>query len=289
MPWIIIRARGAQELQVSFRLREPLSRAHSVDPKDVIRTKAALRALGFYEPDDDGLTPIPDGDLFRGIESFQRKNKLHVDGEIQPNGPTEEKLQERLAKAPAGVRQRGEIMLAANADQGEGRSAPRRRGGPDGRARGESETDGRDPRDDQEAIAPAALPPLAYALAEFFAMSAAAAWALWQTLTKEEQATILERIGEGPSAGEEGKDHRDKCDARRDQDELTCENLPEDLKSRYFRDCMQRAIERWSQCYKQGFPPDDEPDPWGPADMEESFNRARGSGRRKPGKLKRKR
>ena len=50
---------------------------------------APLNRLGFYQVPDYGLTPWPDGAMFKGIETFQERSRLKVDGVMAPGEETE--------------------------------------------------------------------------------------------------------------------------------------------------------------------------------------------------------
>lgn len=82
----------------SFNVRKTLSRSVNVDPDDVLKLKSTLSGLGHYKVPKWGITPYPDQDLFRGVEGFQKKNKLKIDGVLKPGGPTEKKLNKTLAR-----------------------------------------------------------------------------------------------------------------------------------------------------------------------------------------------
>ena len=43
------------------------------------------------------MTPYPDVQLFDGIQAYQRKNKLRVDGVMKPGGETESMMNQHLA------------------------------------------------------------------------------------------------------------------------------------------------------------------------------------------------
>lgn len=64
---------------------------------DSATIKMALTALGDYDDTETGLSPYTDNQLFQSIQSFQKKNDLKVDGVINPDGPTQAKIKEKLA------------------------------------------------------------------------------------------------------------------------------------------------------------------------------------------------
>lgn len=61
-----------------------IDRSANADEADTMQTKRALRALGYYSTPAYGMTPYPDEPLFEGIKSYQRANKLKIDGDIGP-------------------------------------------------------------------------------------------------------------------------------------------------------------------------------------------------------------
>lgn len=80
-----------------FSLRGPVDSAASVREQDTLQTKLALQALGHYKAPSYGITPYPDKPMFNGIKSFQRANKLHVDGVMKPDGETERMMNFQLS------------------------------------------------------------------------------------------------------------------------------------------------------------------------------------------------
>ncbi len=61
-----------------FRLRSTIAETVGVDGNDTLRTKRALRRLGYYEPPKShgvsiGMTEIPDRELFDGTSGVFRK------------------------------------------------------------------------------------------------------------------------------------------------------------------------------------------------------------------------
>lgn len=63
---------------------------------------------------------------------------------------------------------------------------------------------------------------------------------------------------------------KDLCDDRYRRELSRCSRWP----GKWHWPCAERATERWSSCYRYGYPPgrDREPPEWGPGDMEEWFN-----------------
>ncbi len=80
-----------------LQLLGSIDRAAQIDERDTLSTKSALRSLGYYQPPSYGITPYPDVQLFDGIQAYQRKNKLRVDGVMKPGGETESMMNQHLA------------------------------------------------------------------------------------------------------------------------------------------------------------------------------------------------
>ena len=85
-------------MTVKLNLRSPIRPDWNLDPDDVLLTKGALNRLGYYEVPDWGTTPYPDASMFDGIKSFQRREKLDIDGVMNPDGPTIERLGHALTR-----------------------------------------------------------------------------------------------------------------------------------------------------------------------------------------------
>lgn len=81
-----------------FKLKKPIGYGYSLVPEDVLKTKMLLRELGFYKEPKSGITPWPDTPMFEGIETFQKKKKLKIDGLMKPGGPTEKSLNKSLGE-----------------------------------------------------------------------------------------------------------------------------------------------------------------------------------------------
>lgn len=100
-----------------LHLAEPLRRDAAAREGDVIALKAALARLGLYRDPDGAITPVPDGDLFRAVETFQRSRRLKADGIVNPGGETERALAQEL-------RQREEDGGARSKDADDDSPAP---------------------------------------------------------------------------------------------------------------------------------------------------------------------
>lgn len=87
-----------------FRLLSTIAETSSVNEDDTLKTKAALKRLGYYEPPKShgksiGMTGIPDRNMFAGLRRFQKDQGLARDGIMKPDGPTAQRIGEALAAA----------------------------------------------------------------------------------------------------------------------------------------------------------------------------------------------
>lgn len=81
-----------------FDLNETVSRNNKAELEDTANVKTALTALGYYDDTETGLSPYTDDQLFQSVQFFQKDNDLKVDGVLNPKGPTEQKIKEKLKK-----------------------------------------------------------------------------------------------------------------------------------------------------------------------------------------------
>src|SRR5690606_4119360 len=79
-----------------FTLKGRVARNTATDLDDSATIKLALTALGYYDNGKTGLAPYGDDQLFSSIKSFQKDNNLEPDGVINADGPTQEKIKEKL-------------------------------------------------------------------------------------------------------------------------------------------------------------------------------------------------
>lgn len=97
----------------SIKLSGRVDSATNVDQDDTIKTKLALRALGYYKAPDYGITPYPDEKMFEGIGLYQQANNLRVDGVMKPGGETERSMNRRFE---SGTRYDGRKPESPNAN-----------------------------------------------------------------------------------------------------------------------------------------------------------------------------
>lgn len=77
-------------------IKKTIGANYNAEGEDVLRVKSLLNNHGFYEIPSYGLTPYPDGELFRSIKSFQENMGLKVSGVIRPEDKTDKFLDKLL-------------------------------------------------------------------------------------------------------------------------------------------------------------------------------------------------
>lgn len=87
-----------------IKISSPVGYEYNVELDDIKTLKNALRNLGYYKVLDYGMTPYPDEKLFSGIRSFQKDNKLKIDGLIKPDGETLIAINKKLSSELPGVK-----------------------------------------------------------------------------------------------------------------------------------------------------------------------------------------
>ncbi len=87
-----------------FRLKNAIGPAREIAPEDAVAAKTALAEIGHYQIPDFGVTPYPDVALFEGVRKFQREQELKVDGLMNPDGPTAQRLDALLAERQTAAR-----------------------------------------------------------------------------------------------------------------------------------------------------------------------------------------
>ena len=83
------------------KLNQTLSRTAPADYDDVRSVKQGLTKLDLYKPDPKiGIHDYTDDAMFEGVEKFQKKNNLTVDGVMNPGGETEREQIKFLPQIP---------------------------------------------------------------------------------------------------------------------------------------------------------------------------------------------
>ncbi len=83
-----------------FNMRSKVASDANSNLDDVANIKFGLTALGYHDDTDAGLSAYPTSDLFHSIKAFQKDNGLEVDSVVNKDGPTQEKIIDRLKKVP---------------------------------------------------------------------------------------------------------------------------------------------------------------------------------------------
>ena len=86
-------------MSIRYKLKRPIGSTHSTDLDDVWVVKKSLSETGDYQSPEYGMTPYPDDGLFEAIKRFQSRHGLQVDGVMEPEGETEDKMRELLEAA----------------------------------------------------------------------------------------------------------------------------------------------------------------------------------------------
>lgn len=83
-------------------LSTPIRRnSADINTDDIFQVKTGLHKIGHYKEPSYGITPYPDEQLFKSIQSFQKENDLRIDGIMNPNGETINTLNKKLIKTSA--------------------------------------------------------------------------------------------------------------------------------------------------------------------------------------------
>lgn len=83
-----------------------------MEPNDVMQTKRALEALGYYAVTHGVGSPYPDGLMFEGIGRFQVDHGLRADCMLSPGGATQAAINHCLVQGVDAPAERGEMGAA---------------------------------------------------------------------------------------------------------------------------------------------------------------------------------
>jgi len=247
-----------------FKLRSTLARNASANLDDSLRTKKALKQIGYFETPEYGLTEYPDEPLFKGIENFQRDHGLRRDGVMKPEGETATALgktlgeltsQETVSKPNTERNDRNQIVAASEPKPTSPPALVKRQG----QVTSKPPASANAGSDSEIAFAPA-VPFAIWLMPILGAVTAAAAMAIYNKLSKV-------RRGELRRQYEREKEQDDFCQQRRTRENSRCRRWG--LKWRI--GCEDRARDRFVLCRNNGGKPDpNEPPEWSRADMEVS-------------------
>jgi hypothetical protein len=81
-----------------FHLSSAVSRSHKLEEDDILRTKFALKDIGYYDEPEYGMTPYSDERMFDSIKKFQKDKGLEVDGVMYPQGETAATIGKMIAE-----------------------------------------------------------------------------------------------------------------------------------------------------------------------------------------------
>lgn len=188
-------------------------------PHDVFSTRQTLSWAG-HPPRESALDS--DG-LANAIMSFQRAAGLKIDGFLRPHGETERALNKTLAGTVRALQQQ--------AVSGDGKSV-----GSEGRL-------------DQQAFAPAVVPPIVLKIAEFFGIAVMAAWAWWQSMSAAEKDRVRRQVSGGGPSDDGG--NRDECDRLHYEVDIpTCNAVSDKRGKQAAQRCYASANERYAACLR---------------------------------------
>ncbi len=90
-----------------LNIKRLINSSDFMESNDVMQTKRALEALGYYRVTGGVGSPYPDGPMFEAIGRFQIDHGLPADGKLGPGGATQAAINHCLAhgvNAPAATR-----------------------------------------------------------------------------------------------------------------------------------------------------------------------------------------
>jgi hypothetical protein len=201
-------------------------------PHDVFALSQALAWAGF--PTQSNRAPEvgqTDAGLPDAIKDFQRSADLKVDGWLRPYGETEEALNRVLAP-------KSQAFLDSHERADE----------PPGKA------DLMPGHGEQQAMAIGLIPPIAYAVAEFFGISILAAWAWWQSMDGAQQVKVRKQIATRHS-DDEDDDLEARCEYLYEVDTDTCNGVTRNRGKVAGARCHETAASRYEAC-RRGIPID---------------------------------
>lgn len=102
-------------MSTRFNIKSLLASNTNVDPDDSIKTKEALRRLGYYNTPSYGMTPYPDRELFTAVADLQRDSGIPPTGEMRPGDDTEKAVRAAL-DAPSSDEKKGKYIWRTRGD-----------------------------------------------------------------------------------------------------------------------------------------------------------------------------
>jgi len=192
-----------------FHLKGPIGLEYNMDLDDVLNTKRALKDLDFMSVPKYGLTTYPDQPMIDGVKSFQRKNKLRVDGIMKPDGPTLGRLNQTLTERQPTSRPPNPLSKVSLPVERSLLNSVIKPPTPLTRTSGRldsASTGSNDKAGDQQQAAVVAIPAIVYKMAELLGITAMAAWAWWQAMSAAERGKMRRRVEGKKSDDSEGDD-----------------------------------------------------------------------------------
>ncbi len=80
-----------------INIKSNINGSEFMEPDDVMQTKRALKALGYYPVEGGVGSPYPDGPMFEAIGRFQIDHGLRADRRLGPGGATQAAINHCLA------------------------------------------------------------------------------------------------------------------------------------------------------------------------------------------------
>ena len=84
--------KGPDKMTTNFSVKSLLASNTNVDLDDSMKTKLALRRLGYYKTPSYGLTTYPDTQLFVAVGDLQADKGMRRTAEIRPGDDTEKAI-----------------------------------------------------------------------------------------------------------------------------------------------------------------------------------------------------
>ncbi len=208
----------ATKTRSAFGLFGEFGKRRTNQPRDIAAVERALAWTGNL-PRNQSKTEggRKENDLFDAVKRVQQKTGLKVDGWMRPYGETERELDRQLKPKL--------------------RDAQKTRG---------TKTEGSG-SDDQQETAAAAIPPIAYKIAEFFGMAVMAAWTWWQSMSSADREKVRRQMdGNGSSDNSEEDCHR----LHYETDIPTCNGISRRRGKQAAARCFASASERYAACLR---------------------------------------
>jgi len=208
-----------------FGIGGEVGRNHTNGSLDILSTRRALDLIGSGPSPSGSNKARADSGLFDAVKRFQQKSNLKVDGWMRPGGETETELN---LKTSSLLQKR-----STNSEQ----SDPDKKAGK------------------LKQVAAAFIPPIVYAIAEFFGMTVIAAWAWWQTMSEAERKKVRAQVKGGNSDAQDNPNEDDCRHLHYNIDIPVCRAIKRKRGKQAAARCYASASERYAACLR-GVPKD---------------------------------